>query len=422
MKDAIRTAASVLVLLLCVSGTGFTEEGTPMDPAKLVQEQNAFATDLYARLRYQGGNLFLSPHSIATALSMAFVGAGGDTAMEMAKVLHLVDSGSGNPDRPALLRNQVCEGYKAQLTLLNAEGKEGLSLHMANALWTGAGYPVKEGFIARIRNSFEGHMESLDFGNEPASRERINGWVADQTREKIKDLIGPGVLTPDTALVLTNAIYFKAAWDEQFVRIATRKEKFHVSAVKDVEAQMLNRTGYYKLAEGKGFRLLVIPYRDNEASMILLLPDRVDGLSEVEEALSAENLAVWLDESKSVRVALSLPKFKTTSRFDLNDPLTALGMKKAFTPGEAAFTGMAEVPGKPLYIGLVVHQAFVDVNEEGTEAAAATAVTLRAAAAPEPVMPVRFDADHPFVYIIRDNRTGAILFMGRLSDPSASGR
>jgi serpin B len=422
MNRIIMAAPLLLFSLLSVSVSGSFEEGTLMDAKKLAQSENAFATDLYAQLRQQPGNFFFSPHSIATALSMTFVGARGETSTEMAKVLHLEDLHAENRGATLPLWRLVLERYAKQRKLLNEPLQDGLELHVANGLWAKANYPLNPEFVKAIKESFDGSLEPVDFRNEPAARKKINGWVSDQTRDKIRNLIGPGVLTPDTRLVLTNAIYFKAAWEEQFRKEATMNEKFHVSVNKDVDAETMKQTHFFSLAELEGFKLLVIPYKHNEASMLVLLPDKVDGLADLERSLTAEKLTSWVEKSKSVRVALSLPKFKNTSAFDLNNPLITLGMGKAFAVGQADFTGIANVPGEPLYIGLVIHKAFVDVNEEGTEAAAATAAAMRATAAMRPAEPVPFVADHPFVYIIRSNRTGDILFMGRLTDPTEQGK
>jgi serpin B len=422
MNRIILAAPLLLFSLLPVSVSWSFAEGTRMEAKKLAQSENAFATDLYAQLRQEPGNFFFSPHSIAAALSMTFVGARGETSAEMAKALHLENLHAENRDATLPLRRLVLERYAEQRKLLNEPLQDGLELHIANALWAKATYPLNSEFVRAIKESFGGSLEPVDFSNEPAARKKINGWVSDQTRDKIRDLIGPGVLTPATRLVLTNAIYFKAAWEEQFRKGATTKEKFHVSVSKDVDAEMMKQTHFFSLAELEGFKLLGIPYKHNEASMLVLLPDKVDGLADLERSLTAEKLTSWVEKSKSVRVALSLPKFKNISAFDLNDPLITLGMKKAFAADQADFTGIANVPGEPLYIGLVIHKAFVDVNEEGTEAAAATAAAMLAAAAMRPAEPVPFVADHPFVYIIRSNRTGDILFMGRLTDPTEPGK
>jgi len=421
MHPIITAAPLLFVFLLSIPASGSIDEGAYVQAEKLAQSQNAFATDLYAQLHQHPGNLFFSPQSIATALSMTFIGAKGDTSAEMAKVLHLQDLRSDNQNATLTLPGLVQEAYAEQRKLFNEPQQDGLELHLANGLWVKADYPLNSEFTKAIKENFKGSIEPVDFSNGPAARKKINGWVSDQTNDKIRDLIGPNAVTPNTRLVLTNAIYFKAAWETQFRKEASTKEKFHVSLNKDVDAEMMKQTHFFGLAELEGFKLLVMPYKGGEASMLVLLPDKVDGLADLERSLSAENLASWLEKSRSVRVALSLPKFKNTTELDLNDTLITLGMKKAFVVGQADFTGIANVPAEPLYIGLVIHKAFVDVNEEGTEAAAATAVTMRAGSAMRPAEPFPFVADHPFVYIIRSNRTGDILFMGRLTDPTAHG-
>ena len=421
MNPIIAAASLLLVLLLSIPAAGSTGEGTNIQAGKLAQSQNAFATDLYAQLRQHPGNLFFSPQSIATALSMTFIGAKGDTSTEMAKVLHLQDFGSDNQNAALPFRSLVLEAYAKQRKLFDEPSRDGLELHLANGLWVKADYPLDSEFVKAITENFKGSIEPVDFSNEPSARKKINGWVSDQTNDKIRDLIGPKSITPDTRLVLTNAIYFKAAWETQFRKEASKQEKFHVSLSKNVDAEMMKQTHLFGLAELEGSKLLVMPYRGGEASMLVLLPDKVDGLADLERSLSAEKLGPWLEKSRFVKVALSLPKFKNTSALNLHDTLIALGMKKAFVAGQADFTGIANVRAEPLYIGLVIHKAFVDVNEEGTEAAAATAVAMRAGSAMRPAEPVPFVADHPFVYIIRSNRTGDILFMGRLTDPTEHG-
>ena len=418
MNPIIAAAPLLLVFLLSTSASGSIDD---IQAEKLAQSQNAFATDLYAQLHQNPGNLFFSPQSIATALSMTFIGSKGDTATEMAKVLHLQDLLSDNQNTTLALRSLVLEAYAKQWKLFNEPLQDGLELHLANGLWVKANYPLNSEFIKAITESFKGSLEPVDFSNEIAARKKITGWVSDQTSDKIQNLIGPNAITPDTRLVLTNAIYFKAAWESQFRKEESRQEKFHVSLNKDVDAEMMKQTHFFGLAELEGFKLLVMPYKGGEASMLVLLPDKVDGLADLEKSLSAENLASWLEKSRSVRVALSFPKFKNTSTLNLNNTLITLGMKKAFIVGQADFTGIANVPAEPLYIGLVMHKAFVDVNEEGTEAAAATAVNIRAGAVMRPAEPFPFVADHPFVYVIRSNRTGNILFMGRLTDPTEHG-
>jgi serpin B len=412
----IKILLVILVLLVATSSLG-AEQATLPTATRLAEAQNRFATDLYAQLRERQGNLFFSPESIATAMTMTYIGAKEETAVEMANVLHIMDLRPENQDAALPLRTLVLERYAEQVKLFSEQQENGLELHTANALWVKANYPLNLNFVKDVKDSFSATLEPVDFRNEPAARNRINDWVADQTSSKIQNLIAPGLLNPDTRLVLTNAIYFKAAWEEQFRKGNTKTERFHVSSVKDVDVEMMKQTHFYSLAELEGFRLLNITYEKNQASLLVLLPNEVDGLAALEGSITSEKLALWIEKTKSVSVALSLPKFKLSSKFELNSALRALGMKKAFMAGQANFTGIASVPGEPLYIGLVIHQAFVDVKEEGTEAAAATAV-IAPTAAPRPAEPVSFVADRPFVYIIRNNRTGSILFMGRLADPS----
>lgn len=420
MKSTILVLNLLLVFLLSTFAWAAAGEGRQADSKELARLQNVFAAKLYSRLSQHPGNLFLSPQSIASALSMTFLGARGDTAAEMAEVLDLKGlEPTGSNATGSSLRSLVLDTYASQYHLLNEPQKEGLELHIANALWVKANYLLKPDFIKGIKQGFGSGLEAVDFSNAPVASKKINDWVSDQTKGKIMDLISPAMLTPDTRLVLTNAIYFKAAWEEQFRKEATAKEKFHVSPGKDVDARMMKQVRFFKLARLEGFKLLEIPYKGRQASLLVLLPDKVDGLADVEKSLTAQNLDSWLKKSESARVSLSLPSFKNTSRFDLNEALSAMGMKKAFVAGRADFTGIADKPDEPLFIGMVVHKAFIDLNEEGTEAAAATALTMRAGAAMRQAEPVPFVADHPFLYMIRDNRTGGILFIGRLADPSA---
>ncbi len=412
----MKVSLLILVMLVTTSSFGAGQRTLP-NASRLAEAQNRFATDLYAQLRQQPGNLFFSPESIATAMTMTYIGAKEETAAEMANVLHLIDLHRENQERALPLRTTVLEKYAEQTKCFSEQQRNVLEFHTANALWVKADYPLNRDFVKDVKDSFKATLEPVDFRDEPATRNRINGWVSDQTSSKIQNLIAPGLLKPDTRLVLTNAIYFRAAWEEQFRKGNTKKEKFHVSPVKDVDVEMMNQTHFCSLAELDGFRLLNIPYEKNQASLLILLPNEVDGLAALEGSITSEKLASWIEKSKSVSVALSLPKFKLSSKFELSSALTALGMRKAFMAGQANFTGIANVLNEPLYIGLAIHQAFVDLREEGTEAAAATAV-IAPTAAPRPAEPVSFVADRPFVYIIRDNRSGGILFMGRLADPS----
>jgi serpin B len=374
------------------------------DVSAVVNGKNEFAFDLYGRLRTGDGNLFFSPSSVSTALAMTYLGARGDTAEEMAKVMHF-----------GLPPDKLAPAYAAFLKELNGGGrKRGYQLSMANALWGQKGEGFKDDFLKLTRDNFGAGLNQVDFkGASEAARQEINAWVEKQTQDKIKDLLKEGTVDPTTRLVLTNAIYFKGDWNSRFKKDLTRDQPFEDGKGNKVNAPLMHQVAKFNYADGGTVQLLEMPYVGKELSMVVLLPKKPDGLGELEKSLTADQLTGWLGKLHEEEVEVTLPRFKTTSEFRLNDQLTALGMKKAFVAGQADFSGMN---GKDdLYIGFVVHKAFVDVNEEGTEAAAATGVGVKRLSLP--VRPV-FRADHPFVFLIRDTRNGSILFLGRLVDPT----
>jgi serpin B len=377
------------------------------DRAAVVEGDNAFAVTLYGQLRKQSGNLFFSPESISTALAMAYAGARGDTASAMAKTLHFT-----------LPPAQLHPAMGALLNDLNA-AHEGYQLSVANALWAQRGYTFLNDFLSLMNNDYGAGLNQVDFkGSTEAARLTINRWVEQKTANKITDLLQPGALRPTTRLVLTNAIYFKGDWQSQFDKAQTKDEDFHVSPAQTKKAPLMHREGGFNYFDGKTFQVLEIPYKSNELSMVIFLPNDLGGLPALEQSLTASNTQQWLRQLGPVpKVIVTLPKFKTTQEFELGGTLAAMGMPQAFQPS-ADFSGMTGK--KDLFISAVIHKAYIDVNEEGTEAAAATAVTMRTMAvrAPNPAPPPVFRADHPFVFLIRDNRSNSILFMGRTADPA----
>jgi serpin B len=370
---------------------------------------NAFALDLFAKLSSKRDNLFFSPHSVHVALAMALAGARGDTAAEMGKVLHLPADGSPGT-------------FESLLAHLNEAGGEkdapAFRLEVANALWGQKGYAFSQEYIDIVRARFGGELTDVDFRKAAeAARRTINGWVEKRTEKRIVDLIPPGLLDADTRLVLTNAIYMKSAWEEQFKVGATADLPFYLEGRKStVKAPLMHRTGHYLHRAGKGFAAVEIPYAEGRLSMLVLLPDNANGLPTIEKDLP--KAIADLKDMGERRVDLWLPRFKLASEVPMTETLRALGMTKAMAPG-ADFSGIE--PRKELYISDVLHKAFVDVNEEGTEAAAATAVVMRLGAAPAEEKPVVFKADRPFLFLIRHRDTGAILFLGRVLDPTAKG-
>ena len=388
--------------LLPAAGGGDT---VAREKAKLVVKgNNAFAFDLYGRLREKEGNLFLSPYSFSTALGMTYAGARGNTKTEMAKVL-----------RFGMLDEQLHGSFGSLISDLNDRQKsKAYQLTVANALWLQKGYPFHDAFLALTKDHYEAGLENVDYSRATeAARQTINQWVERKTNDKIKDLIKPGMLNRLTRLVLTNAIYFKGSWAEEFDKKRTRERPFTMLNGKKGQVSMMSRTDRFKYGKGDGFQILELPYKEEELSMVVFLPDAVDGLAALEGKLNAENVEKWTKGMRKRRVYVGLPKFKMTVQFGLKDVLSSMGMIDAFLGNKADFSGMTNV--ERLFISAVIHKAYVDVNEEGTEAAAATAVVMEGGAMPAP-LPV-FRADHPFFFMIRDNLTGSVLFMGRLTKP-----
>jgi len=375
--------------------------------ATAADSTNAFGLALYGHVRGKPGNLFLSPYSIASALAMTWAGARGETADEMAETLALPRDWRGEPER---IHNAF-----GRLTKSLNDPKAAYELTVANALWGQKGYGFQEAFLNLLDTHYGAGLREVDFlGATDQARKTINTWVEKETREKITDLIPPGALVPETRLVLTNAIYFLGTWRFPFGKDDTKEEDFFAPSA-TVKVPMMRDTKHYLYADAGGHHVLQLPYKGGDLAMLLLVPKKKDGLAAVEASLSPKALAGWIGEMKHTRVRLRLPRFKTTWRCLLGETLAGMGMARAFDPAKADFSGMNG--GKePLWIGEVIHKAFVEVNEEGTEAAAATAVVM-VGAAPAPEEPPVVRCDRPFLFLIRDTRSGAILFLGRLVNP-----
>jgi serpin B len=394
---------------------GLPAPGAPVsDLQALASGQNAFALDLYQKLRTHEGNLFFSPYSLSSALAMALAGARHDTAAEMRKAL-----------RVTLLDEALHAAYADQTRMAGAPGKP-YALSVANALWGREGFQFEGSYTTLLNKNYNAALTPLDFKDAQGSSDRINAWVAGRTNDKIKNIVSPAVFNVDSGLILTNAIYFKGNWLDEFEKSSTRDEPFYFSGGQE-SVPLMNRKGDYRYAEDPGLQALGMPYKGKELSMVILLPKEKDGLSALEAALTKEKLDAWVSALKEGEVIVTFPKFKLETDYGLADTLKSMGMPLAFTRCDkndpkkpcADFSGILDPEKDQLSIGAVVHKAFVEVNEEGTEAAAATAVgyDVGPTSLPPPV-PV-FRADHPFLFLIRDDRSGAILFLGRLSKPSA---
>ena len=380
------------------------------DQAEAVKGSNAFAIDLYGQLGAKPGNLFFSPESICTAFGMAYAGADGQTATEMAHVFHFT-----------LPPERLHPAFGALLAGMNAP-HQGYALSVADALWAEKDEKFLPAYLHLVQTNYGAGFHAVDFKSAPDSaRATINQWVEKQTNDKIQNLLGPGTVTPLTRLILTNAIYFKAAWADQFSKDATGDKDFHLSVGKTIQAPTMRHARGYEYFKGPSFQALLMPYEKGEVSMLILLPDDIDGLPALERSLTAENLEKWIASlSYAHEVIVSLPRFKITQQFELSSTLEGLGLKAAFDPDAADFSAMTG--DRSLVISAAIHKAYIDLDENGTEAAAATAVVMEMAMAAPPLAPppppIIFTADHPFLFLIRDNASGAILFMGRVTDPT----
>jgi len=399
---------------------GTTQEGdavsvvndttTPVDVGAAVRDANAFAFDLYQRIRTGDGNIIFSPYSISTALAMTYAGARGETESQMAKTLHF-----------ALVQRRLHAAMSKMMGDLNARARTGVcDLVVANRLWGQTGQRFLPWFLTLTEKRYGAGMELVDFERDTErARQDINAWVERQTRKRIRNLLARGVLTPATRLVLTNAIYFKGAWSRPFLKRLTLEEPFRVTSSSTVRARMMRQTARFGYAESRGMQVLEMPYEGDNLAMVVVLPRAVGGLRKLEGSISAARLASWVSGLRAQKVEVILPRFTATRDLDLSTTLAAMGMPDAFDPNEADFSGM-DGTGE-LYISKVIHKAFVEVNEEGTEAAAATAVVVAPTGLPprHQKRPPVFRADRPFLYLIRDVNSGAILFIGRVTDPTA---
>lgn len=372
----------------------------------VVAGNSKFALELYGKLENQQGNLFLSPYSISTALAMTSAGARGQTEKQMAEALCFAPVQNG----------QFHKVFGEIVKQLNASGeKGGYELVVANALWGQKGYNFLPEFLTLVRENYGGDLQQVDFAAQTEeARKTINAWVESKTKDKIKELIKPGMLDSMTRLVLTNAIYFKGKWASPFKPERTQDSPFVLLDGQKVNVPMMNQTGKFGYTEANDIQILEMPYVNDDLSMVVLLPKRADGVKDLEREFVSDNLAGWLARIHKREVQVFFPRFKMTSEFGLGKVLSEMGMPDAFS-GKADFSGMTG--NKDIFISAVVHKAYVDVNEEGTEAAAATGVVMKLTSIREP-LPV-FRADHPFIFLIRDNQTGSILFLGRVANPAS---
>ncbi len=402
-------AAAVIGLLLYGLLAAEAAPGHGQSTAtNLTRSSNTFGFELYQLLRQRPGNLVVSPASLTTALTLAWAGARGETAAQMRKVLHL----EGTPDAVA--------AASAQLARSLQQPARPVTVRIANQLFGEKSYTFAPAYLKKTAAAFGAPLMLLDFRKAPEpSRIQINQWVESKTEHRIKDLIPSGGVAADTNLVLVNAIYFLGDWARPFGSGETKPAPFHLTAVAKRNVPTMHLLDELLIAQKDGVTAVQLPYRGEETSMLLLVPDRIDGLAAVESTFDSRKIDGLVRAMQYGLVRLALPRFDLhPDALSLGEDLKALGMPLALDRNRADFTGIANPPhpADRLSITKVFHQGFTRVNEKGTEAGAATAFELGPTGPPEE--PRRIDVDRPFLFLIRDNSSGLILFLGRVSDPA----
>ncbi|MBN1375783.1 MAG: serpin family protein [Dehalococcoidia bacterium] len=380
------------------------------DMAALVEGDNVFAFNLYRSLKGAGGNMFFSPYSISVALAMTYAGARGLTQQQMADTLHYtlpqenLHPAFNNLDAILASRGEGAKGKDG----------EGFRLNIVNAIWGQKGYKFLSGYLDLLAENYGAGLRLMDFINAPENcRQVINQWVSDQTEDRIKDLIPADAINSLTRLVLTNAIYFNAAWANPFEEMLTKPDIFYLVDGTEVKVPMMHQVELLDYLDGDNFQAVELPYDGRELSMLIILPDS-GKFNEIENSLHAEQVNGIIKSLDAEQVGLSMPSFEFESSFGLNKTLSEMGMPIAFSTN-ADFSGM--IGSKDLRISDVIHKAFISTDESGTEAAAATAVVMEATAMPG--APLEMKIDRPFIFLIRDIETGTVLFIGRMMNPQA---
>jgi serpin B len=405
MKKLISTLTLIIVIILFSNNSWANDN----EDLKVVSQGiNKFGFDLYKNLKKanenKDNNLFSSPASISIALAMTYAGARGDTEKQMANVLNFT-----------LPQDRLHSAYSKLIE--NLKSAKDYELSIANALWLQKDYKYLQEFLNTMEKYYKGGFNEVGYRTNPeGARIKINDWVSKETKEKIKNILQPGDITRLTRLVLTNAIYFKGKWQTEFDKKSTRDEDFYLINGQKTKVRMMYQENRFNYYENDDLQLLEMPYKGDKVSMVIILP-KAGKFETVENIMDEKKLQEWTKSATKMEVKAYIPRFKFTQRFDLSEDLSKMGMKDAFSAGVADFSG---INGKKndLYISKVIHKAFIDVNEEGTEAAAATAVVMSTKAAPIIKKPVIFKADRPFIFLVRDKEAGSILFMGRVMDPN----
>lgn len=374
------------------------------DPDKaLVQGNNKFALELYSNIRSDGKNVFFSPYSISAALAMTYAGARGESEKQMSAVLHFdLDQQKFHPK------------YRDLLVYIDGLNRgDSLELSTANAMFVQKEFPFLDSYIGLVKSYYGAGLQTVDFQHElEKARLTINDWVAQKTKNRIQDLIVQGMITELARLVLVNAIYYNGSWDVRFDEKETVEKPFYATPEKSHNVPFMHKKALFNYYQGEQVQIIEIPYIDSTLSMVVFLPEDKVSMGKLEQSLTAEQYNSWLSGMSVKEISLSLPKFKTTAEFELSDVLKKMGMPHPFSLS-ADLSGMTGK--KDLMIDKVIHKAFVEVSEKGTEAAAATAVVIRLKSLP---VTTEFNANRPFIFIIKENKYDNILFMGKINDIS----
>jgi len=408
-----QTASLASIFLLFAVGCQpdprqITQVSAELEP--IVQGSNDFSWDSWQASRdHIEGNMFYSAFSQVAAMSMVYAGAEGDTELELATAMSVPEGGEAS--------------WHEQLGLLvddlSGEHHRPYTLYTANQLWGQEGYAWEQPFLDLMDGAYQAPMEDVNFKQDPeGARADINDWVDDQTHGRIPELFQQGDIEALTRMVLANAIYFLADWDLPFEEDDTQDMDFELADGSVVSVPTMIQTDEHGFAELEGLKLLEMSYESGEVSMVFILPDEPNGLESLEDELSADTVDAWIDEIGETEVSVRIPSFQMETEFPIEDVLIDLGVETAWLEGQADFSGMLDQDIEKLWLARVVHKAFVRVDEEGTEAAAATGAVMNGELSAEPGEPNTFYAQHSFIFMIRDRLTGTILFQGRMSDPS----
>jgi serpin B len=410
MESAMRISISTIILAGSFVVIGSCARTSRQNVGPLAPGNNSFAVDLYGRLRHKPGNILFSPLSLSAALGMTYAGAAGQTADEIARVMHF-----------NLGRERLNAAFGELLeTWHDKERARNFQISIAKALWLQKGCSLHADFQNSLQNQYRAHIESVDFASDPAqARRTIDTWITKETRGKITQIVPAMNLSRDALLMVTTALYLKAPWSTGFQEAQTKTETFWVAEDQSVQTPLMHRVkehaSYGENADCQMLQLLCTS--SSRLSVVFLLPRQRNGLARLEQTLSASRLQDWLGSMKDYEVDVVLPRFKVTAQYDVKDELQQMGVARAFVP-DADFSGVSSA--RPLYLFAIAHKAFLDLNEQGIEAAAASGEVLGPNDG-EQAKPAVFRADHPFMFLIRNYRDGNILFLGRLVNPKESG-